>query len=164
MSKLIHDGNTKVYWLPAVADITGPTEAEIAAGDDLTPAIPSDGVATSPTRNNASISMLDSAFTPEQVGTWGVGITLKFTRDSEGRTDPAGDVAYALFAERGPGFLIISRFGVAEDFKIVEVYPAENHKPHALATAENEYQQFEVQLAVTDEPEFLAVVGGEVSA
>lgn len=163
MSRLVHDGNTKVHWLPAVANIAAPTLAEIAAGDDLTPAIPSDGVATTNNRNNASISMLNSAFTPEQVGTWGVGITLKFTRDNEGASDPAGDVAFALFEERGAGFLLISRFGDPTDGKVVEIYPAENHKAAPLATAENEYQQYEVQLAVTDDPDYLAVVG-EVSA
>lgn len=164
MGKLVHDGNTKVHFLPTVADIQAPTEVEITAGDDITPAIPSDGVNLTNTRNNASISMLDSAFTPEQVGTFGTSITLKFTRDDEGATDPAGDVAYALFAERGAGFLMISRFGDPEDGSVVEVYPVENHKPAPLATAENEYQQFEVQLAVTDEPAIAAVVGGEISA
>ena len=160
MDKLVHDGNVKVHYLPTVSDIAEPTEAEITAGDDLTPAIPSDGVATTNNRNNASISMLDSSFVPEQVGTWGTGITLKFARDRGGASDPAGDVAFALFSERGPGFLLISRFGDPVDGSVVEVYPVENHKPAPLATAENAYQQYEVQLAVTDEPNYLAVVGG----
>jgi hypothetical protein len=158
MGKLVHDGNTKVHFLPSVANVAAPTAAEITAGDDITGAIPSDGVNVTNTRNNASVSMLDSAFTPEQVGTWGAGITLKFTRDPDGASDPAGDVAFALFAERGPGFLVISRFGDPVAGSIVEVYPVENHKPSPLATAENEYQMFEVQLAVTDEPNYLAEV------
>lgn len=158
MGKRVHDGNTKIYWLPAVADIQEPSSVEITAGDELTAQVPSDGLNMTNSRNNASISMLDEAFTPEEPGTWGVGITLKFTRDDN------DDAAWDLFTARGTGFLLISRFGDPAAQSLVEVYPAKNHKPAPLATAENEYQQFEVQLAVTDEPAYNAVVDGELSA
>ena len=152
MGKLVHDGNTKVHWLPAVAVLAAPAVAEITAGDDLTPQIPSDGVNLTNTRNNASISMLDEAFTPEQVGTFGAAITLKFTRDD------ATDAAWDLFSHGASGFLLISRFGDPVATTDVEVYPAESHEPAPLATAENEFQQFEVQFAVTAQPSIRAVV------
>lgn len=152
MAKRVHDVNTKVYWLPAVTEIAAPTVAEIAAGTQLTAQIPSDGVNLTNTRNNASISMLDQAFTPERVGTFGAGITLKFTRDD------ATDAAFALFSHGVKGYLLISRFGAPIAASKVEVYPAESHDPAPLATAENELQQFEVQLAVTDRPSIRAVV------
>ena len=133
--------------------LAAPTAAEITAGTNLTAQIPSDGVNLTNTRNNASISMLDEAFTPEQVGTFGTSITLKFTRDNA-----ATDAAFALFEHGDAGFLLISRFGAAIAASKVEVYPVESHDPAPLATAENEYQQFEVQLAVTARPSIRAVV------
>lgn len=152
MGRLVHDGNTKVHWLPAVADKAAPTVAEITAGDDLTPQIPSDGLNLTNPRNNASISMLDEAFNAEQVGTFGTAITLKFARDD------SADTAWDLFSHKTSGFLLVSRFGAPEAASEVEVYPAESHDPAPLATAENEYQQYEVQLACTERPSIDAVV------
>lgn len=152
MSKVTHGRNTKVRWLPAVANIAAPSVAEIAAGTDLTPQIPSDGLQFNHTRNNASVSMLDDDFVPEDVGTYGTGITLKFVRDD---TD---DDAFDLFNHGEEGFLLISRFGAPAATKKVEVYPASSHEPAPLPTAENEYQQFEVQIAVTRKPNIRAVV------
>lgn len=156
--RLVHDGNTKVRWLPAVVDIEAPTVAEIAAGTDLTPQLPSDGLTVTPNRNKASQSMLDSSFVAEAVGNWSVGIVLKFQRDVTSITTGAGDAAYTLFDRGTDGFLLVSRFGAPAAGDQVEVYPAEAHQPIPLATAENAYQQFEVELAITDEPALKAVV------
>lgn len=153
MARITHE-DTKVYWLPAVTDLDAPTEAEITAGDELTSQIPVDGVTLNPTRNNAAQAMLGDAFVAELVGTWSQGITLTFVRDD---TD---DLARDTFTYRADGFLVISRFGDAEDGKAVEVYPAQSHEPADLATAENEFSKFEVQLAVTDAPAIRAIVGG----
>lgn len=158
MPRLVHEGNTKVRWLPAVANKQAPTAAEITAGTDLTPQLPSDGVNLNPNRNNASVSMLDSSFVPEAVGTWGVGITLTFTRQPTSITTGVGDAIWDLFDRGDTGFLLISRFGAPIAGDKVEVYPAESHAPIPLATAENAYQRFEVQLAVTDEPALKATV------
>jgi hypothetical protein len=152
MPRVTHE-NTRVYWLEAVANPNAPTVAEINAGTDLTDQIPVDGVAVNPTKNNASQAMLGDAFVAELVGTWGTGITLTFTRDD------TNDVARALFVYRADGFLVISRFGAANVAgRKVEVYPAQGHEPADLATAENEFSKFEVQLAVTDSPSLRATV------
>lgn len=153
MPRVTHE-DTKVFWLPVVADIEAPTELEITAGTNLTDQIPVDGVTLNPTRNNAAQAMLNDAFVAELVGTWSQGITLTFTRDD---TD---DVARALFTYRVAGFLLISRFGAPANGSDVEVYPAQGHEPADLATAENEFSKFEVQLAVTSAPALRAVVGG----
>lgn len=153
MARLVHDSNTKIYWAPAIANKAAPTVAEMTGATDVTPQVPSDGLATNPTRNNASQSMLDSSFVAEAVGTWSMGITLTFMRDD------GTDAAWDLFDYGTNGFLVISRFGGGETaLDEVEVYPAESHLPTPMATAENEYQKFEVQLAVTDDPALNAVV------
>lgn len=152
MSKLASEGKVKVRWLPAVASKAAPTVANIAAGTDLTPQLPTAGVGVTWNQNNASIAMLDEAFTAEQVGTQNASIELRFTRD-----DTTDDV-WDLFERGLTGFLLISRFGdpgVGDD---VEVYPCAAHDPVPLAPAENEFQQFRVLLAVHDAPELKAVV------
>lgn len=160
MPRVASEGKVKVYWLPTVSDKEAPTEAEITAGTNLTPQVPTAGLDITWTQNNASISMLDEAFTAEQVGTFGASISLTFTRDD----DEDEDTAWDLFERNLNGFLLISRFGIPEDGSRVEVYPASSHNPVPLAPAENEFQQFQVQLAVHDTPELKAIVGGEVSA
>jgi hypothetical protein len=151
MGRVTHE-DLKVFWLEACEDIEAPTSAEITAGTELTDQIPVDGVAVNPTGNNASQPMLGDAFVAEKVGTWGRGITLTFTRDD------TSDVARTLFTYRQAGFLLLARFGAPESGDDVEVYPAESHEPADLASAENEFSKFEVQLAVTDTPALRAVV------
>lgn len=153
MAKITH-GRTKVKWVTAIASIAAPTVAELTAGTDLTAFLPADGVQQNSTKNNASIAMLDDSFVSEAVGTWGEGITLKMVRHE----DDVDDDAWTLFTYRLVGFLVISRHGTFDATDKVEVYPAESHEPMMLPTAENEYQQFEVQLAVTSEPEHKATV------
>lgn len=152
MARTTHE-KARVFHLPAVADIEAPTEAEIAAGTELTDQVPVDGLAVNPTRNNAAQAMLGDAFVAEQVGTWGQGLTLTFTRDS------ANDVARDLFTYGADGFLLISRFEAGPVAgERVEVYPYEAHEPADLPTAENEYSKYEVQLAVTSAPGIRAEV------
>lgn len=153
MARLAAEGNVKVHWLPAVAAKAAPTTAEITAGTDLTPYLPTSGVGIDWTQNNASIDMLDESFTAEVIGTEGATITLTFIRD-----DTADD-AWDLFDRGTNGFLLVSRFGDPAATDIVEVYPVQSHRPVPLAPATNEFQQAQVSLAVSDTPELNAVVG-----
>jgi hypothetical protein len=153
MAKITH-GRTKAKWVAAIANKVAPTVAELTAGVDLTPGLPADGIQQNSTKNNASISMLDDSFVSEAVGTWGTGVTLKMVRHEE----DADDDYWNLFEYGADGFLVISRHGGFLATDKVEVYPAEAHEPQMLATAENEYQQFETQLAITDTPAAKATV------
>lgn len=151
MAKETHDP-TLVYWLPA-ATMAAPTVAEITAGTELTDQLVADGVDFGGgNRNNASQAMLGGAFVAEKPGTWGANGKLTFARDD------GVDAAWALFMDRPEGYILISRFGPAAATAKVEVYPVQAHKPSPMASAENEYQKFEVQFGVTSEPEYEAVV------
>lgn len=154
MAKVASEEKVKVYWLPTVASKAAPTVANIAAGTNLTPFVPTDGIDISPSQNNASISMIDSGFTAEQVGTYGYAITLTLTRDDVG----ADDDAWALFERGLRGYLLVSRFGAPVATSRVEVYPCEAHDPAPVAPAENDFQKMTVMLAVHDTPEIKAVV------
>lgn len=154
MSKKASEGNVKVYWLPTVASKTAPTVANIAAGTNITPFLPTTGVSVAYTQNNASLPMLDESFTVEQIGTESAAIELTFTRDSV----TADDDAWTLFTRGLEGNLLISRFGTPIAGSRVEVYPAAAHRAVPLPPAENELQQGKVQLAVRDTPELNAIV------
>lgn len=152
MADKTHEG-TKVVFAPAVANKAAPTAAEIAAGTDLSDRIVADGLATSPTKNNASQPMLGNPFVGERVGTHGSGMILTFKR-KVGEADPAWD----LFEYRTAGFLIIGRDGTLAATDDCEVYPVEAHEPAPMASAENDFQKFQVQFAVTEKPDLKAVV------
>lgn len=154
MSKKASEGNVKVYWLPTVASKAAPTVANIAAGTNLTPFLPTTGTDITWTQNNASLPMLDESFTVEQIGTESASITLTFTRDSV----TADDDAWELFDRGLEGYLLISRFGTPVATSRAEVYPVAAHRAVPLSPAENELQQATVQLAVRDTPELNAVV------
>jgi hypothetical protein len=154
MSKVTSEGKVKAYFLPSVADISAPTVAEITAGTNLTPQLPTAGLEISFTENNASVSMIDEGFTAEAVGTYGATAALTFTRDSVAGDDDA----WTLFERGLEGFLLISRFGTPAAASRVEVYPIESHNPTPLAPAENDFQKMRVTLAVNAEPDLKAVV------
>lgn len=154
MSKKASEGNVKVYWLPTVASKAAPTVANIAAGTNITPFLPTTGVDVAWTQNNASLPMLDESFTVEQIGTESASVTLTVTRDSV----TADDDAWTLFTRGLEGYLVISRFGAPVATSRVEVYPVAAHRAVPMAPAENELQQATVQLAVRDTPELNAVV------
>lgn len=152
MAKLSSEGNVKVFWLPTVASKAAPSVANIAAGTELTPFLPTAGVGIDWTQNNASIDMLDESFTAEVIGTEGATITLTFVRDD------AADDAWDLFVRGTNGYLLVSRFGAPVALDVVEVYPVQSHRPVPLTPATNEFQQARVSLAVHDAPELNAVV------
>lgn len=161
MARLASEGNVKLYKVPTVAIPAAPTMAEIEAGINLTPHVPTSGVDITWTQNNASLAMLDKSFVAEVVGTEGATITLNGVRNDE------TDTFFDAF-DRGENFyLIVSRFGdpvgpIAEPAapgSPLEVYPCQSHRPVPLTPAENEFQQAMCTLAVTDTPMLDAVVG-----
>ena len=158
MARLTSEGKVKAYYLPVVASKAAPTVAEITAGTNLTPQLPTDGLDISPTNNNASQAMLDDAFVAEEPGTFSYGATATFTRDPDTVTTGAGDDVWTLITRDLRGFLLISRFGAPVAGNKVEVYPIACHAPAPLAPAENAYQKFRVQFAVTAAPELNATV------
>lgn len=154
MAKLTSEGNVKVHYLPAVVDKDAPTLAEITAGTNLTPFLPTAGVGVDWTQNNSSTPMLDESFTSESVGTESAAIELTFVRHEL----DADDDAWNLFVRGTNAFLLIARKGVPVATDKVEVYPIQCHRPVPLPPAENEDQQAKVALAVNDTPSMNAVV------
>ena len=154
MSRLTSEGQVKVHKVPTIEDKEAPTTTEIDAGEDLTPFMPTTGVDIQWTQNNASLPMLDESFTVSAVGTEAAEITLTGVRDDE------SDDFWDAFTRGENFYLVVSRFGDPEAGSQVEVYPVQSHRPVPMAPAENEFQQAQVSLGVTDVPELNAEVSG----
>ena len=152
MARLASEGNVKVWKVPTVTDTAAPTVAEITAGTDLTPLVPTSGVDIQWTHNNASIAMLDESFVAEVVGTESATITLTGLRDD------TSDDFFDAFSRGDNFYLVVFRFGVSgaggdpASGDVCEVYPGQSHRPAPMPPAENEFQQAMVTIAVTDTP------------
>lgn len=153
MSRLVHEGNTKVYLALAVANKSAPTLAEIAAATNLTPFITKDGVTTPSNQNMVDAAGIDTVFDAQYVGSWGGPVSLTMFRDDDDETDSWELITYGL-----EGWIIVSRFGVPTTGSTVEVYPVQAHKPVMQQTATNEMQKFTAMFAVTDAPDDSATV------
>lgn len=146
MATTTHE-DTKAYWVTTISNLAAPTVAEINAGTDLSAFIPVSGINTGGTQNRASLPMLGNSKVAERLGTRSVSPTVTFTRHTTSGTD----TAWNLFTHKLAGHLVVSRFGgtVATGLR-VEVYKGEASEGQPMASADNEIQQFTVELALED--------------
>lgn len=158
MARYVHEGNTKVSWVPTIADISAPTVAELTAGTDLSTLLTKDGLSLPDSQNMVDSSTLADTFDAQRVGSWGGSITLTGFRDD------TNDTLWDLAVYGTEGYLVVRR-GLAYDTawaasQDVEVYPAEMHEPVPNATGANEEARFTLALAVTGQPNKRAAVAG----
>lgn len=154
MSTRPYENNFFVHYLPAVADISAPTVAEIAAGVDLTPGLVANGVAWNMTQNTVSTAML-TGFIRQNVGTEGAAATLTFIYDPD---TAAIDDIYNLFDTRGKnGFLLVAQVAPVA-LTPCEVYPGSFGRRKRVASAQDTDQQFTVMFACNADYDDDAVV------
>lgn len=160
MTDFSYDGNTRVMWVPTIADKTAPTVAQLAAGTLLSTSdgLTKDGLQLPTSQNFVDSGALSETFDAQDVGTEGGNITLKIKKSG---TVP--DAFWDLFAERGEvGFLVV-RYGLPNLTAVaagqeVQVYPAKAHSGVMDNTTGNARATFTVGMAVTSEPAKNAVV------
>lgn len=155
MSAYVHEGNTKVAWVPTIANIAAPTAAELTAGTDITEFLTKDGLKLPQSQNFADNSSLADTFDAQVVGSHGGNITLTIKRDN------GTDTAWNLFSWGEVGNLVVRRgedysgaFAAADK---LEVYPAMSHNPIPNDTAANTQATANVGMAVTSQPDLNAV-------
>jgi hypothetical protein len=158
MSRFVHEGYTKVAFVPTVADISEPTVAELGAGTELTELMPKDGLGINFSQNMVDNASLADTFDAQLVGSWGGSITLTGFRDNV----DADDDFWNLASHGTNGFLVVRR-GIADSTawtaaQTVEVYPVQLHQPFVGSTAANEQVRFTLAAAVTSEPNLSATV------
>jgi hypothetical protein len=107
MSRLIPNERTWVGFALAVADITAPKAAEVAAAIDLTCLIIS--LNASATGNTVPTPAFCSLFETSVPGTSTATFTADFYRDDD--TGTTGDAAWKALPRGTKGFFVISRFG-----------------------------------------------------
>ena len=156
MARYVHEGNTKVAWVPTITNIAAPTVAELGAGTELSELLTKDGLSLPDSQNMVDSSTLADTFDAQRVGSWGGSITLTGFRNQ------GADDLWDLAVYGTEGYLVVRR-GIAYDTawaaaQDVEVYPAEMHEPVPNATGANEEARFTLALAVTAQPNKRATV------
>jgi hypothetical protein len=87
MADLLGDGNVKVTFVLNIADISAPTEAELAAGVDLQTVITKDGLNISPEQASVDNTALASRDETEDAGTVRYSLELTVKRQEDDLDD-----------------------------------------------------------------------------
>ena len=156
MSRIVFEGNYKVFWVDAVADPAAPTVAELTAATDITTFVPKDGLRYGPSFTKVDASDISTEFDPMLQGSWSMDGGLDVQHDD------TNDTARELFAEHATaGVLVVLPYATgaspaADDTAFV--MPAEASIAVPKNTAKNALQTSEVSLAFSAEPNFSASV------
>lgn len=156
MARIVFEGNYKVYWATTITTKSTPLNTELTGGDDITAFVPKDGLRYGPGFNKVDASNISSAFDPEYQGSWSLDAGLTVQRDDTTNT------AIDLFTSHATaGYLVV--LPEASDSSPTNgdaafVIPAEASIAVPNNTAANALQTSEVDLAVTDDPDFFATV------
>jgi hypothetical protein len=159
MSDLISDGNTKVSWVPSIANLNAPTASELNAGSDWTARLTPDGLKTDPTTADVDTSSLASTFSTTAPGRRSYDVELTFKRGTLGTSD---DQPYATLLYNTSGNIVVRRglaYGTAYAAgQTVEVYPVAVSEPANVAPAANEVSKFTSTMKVVTDPATRATV------
>jgi hypothetical protein len=153
------DGNIRVSWVTAIASKASPTAAELTAGLILTSLMTGDGLAGwAPDTASVPNRKLDSTFNSADVGSISIeDPTLRFYKQV------TGDTVYTTLVKNAVGFVVIRRVlasGTAWSAGqlLMGVYPAKCAQRKWIDIEENTMDRWEVQMKITSEPAFDAVV------
>jgi hypothetical protein len=148
MADLLADGNIKVTWAPAIANIAAPTVAELTAGSavDLENVITLDGLdikGETASVDNTALASVDDTEEPGRVS-YNVELTVK-------RKDIlAEDKGWNTLTDRALGNLVVRRNVPAATAWAVgqpcEVYPSRCGRPIMEPPEKNSAQKFKVKL------------------
>lgn len=156
MSDLLDDGNTKVTFAPAIANIAAPTTTELNAGTALEPYITPSGLQIKASTATVDTSSLASTFTTQGAGRRSFAITVEFKRQTP------TDTAYNLLPYKTAGFLVVRRTTTSTTAwlsgQTVEVYPVITGEPELAPPAPNEVAKFTSSMMVGSDPNTRAVI------
>lgn len=151
MARVVFEEQYKIHFLPAVASIAAPTQAEITAGTDLTAFVPKDGVQIGTSNQRVKTDDISTTFDSEIMGSWGSNLAIKFFKDD------AADTAWTTLPRGTTGFIVIAPYGSTAATEVGFVFPIECGQRELPTSAANERQSFTVPMAVTDTPDLDAV-------
>lgn len=155
MSRLVFDGNYKVFWLDtSPADAAAPTVAELTAGTDITTFIPKDGFKPGGSNNRVSGGSLADLFMDESMGTWNSQLSVDYYMDDTTNT------AHDTFVQGATGAIaaIWDGKGATTGAKCYVWPDVEAGQSIPMNTAENTRQKSTAEFGVRKAPNFRAVV------
>ena len=146
------DGFIKASLVPAIADITAPTVAELNAGVSLECRLTPDGLTTSADTAEVDSSKLCSTSNSSIVGRRTFTAGVKYVRGDDEEAEAVQDAL--VYGARG--FLVVRRdLSAKVDWAVgqkVEVYPVQVRQPNPDAPAANALQAVDVPMSITSEP------------
>lgn len=158
MADIPVDGNTRVAWVPAIANKAAPTVAELNAGILLQSVITADGlVGFEPETADVDTTSLASTFNTLTIGRDTFSGTMLRLKKQDGT-----DTAYNTLVRGATGHVVIRR-DIAESTawtasQKVEVYPVICGQARRLAPEANTVGRYEVPTKISAAPELRATV------
>lgn len=158
MADMLFDGNTRVTYVPSIANSAAPTTTELNAGTDLSCLVMSDGLDISTDESAVSAPKLCEDYDAEQPGRAKTTIKLTMAR----KDTPAEDIAWTTLQRGLAGFLVVRR-GITYSSAWAtgqkpEVYPVKFGQRQPVKGEPNSIEKFMSQPFVTAKPTLDAVV------
>jgi hypothetical protein len=153
MADVFADGNTRVAFLPACANLAAPTVSELNGGTLLQSFITADGLmGFEATTAEVETTSLASTFDTKTIGRdsfSGTGLRLK-------KQTYGSDTVFSLLIRGTSGFIAIRR-GITESTawassQALEVYPVTCGQRKMLPPEANSVQKYEVPTPITSAP------------
>lgn len=143
---LLGDGNVKVTFCLAIANVSSPTAAELNAGVDLQEYITKDGLGIAPEQAAVDNTALASRDETEDAGSVKYGIELTVKR----KEIDAEDVGWNTLIDRQLGYLAVRR-NLAHEIawaagQPAEIYPIRCGRPNMQQPELNTPQKFTSKL------------------
>ena len=152
------DGNTRVYYVPTIANQAAPTTTELNAGTRLDTLMTPDGlVGFEPDTGDVDNSKLSSTFNTATAGRVSLSGTLVRLIKQTGT-----DTVYNLLTYGTNGYIVVRRDIAAStawaSTQAVETYPIQCGEIRNLPPEGNAVHKYEVPTKVTAQPNYRAAV------
>lgn len=153
MSYFIRKSKTKVYFLPTIANVSAPTQAELTAGTMLATSALADIAGFNSKSNFVDVPNFASLQTPKIPGEkTSDDSSLTFYEDSS--TNPIA----TLLAQDTTGYILFANYGATTATSKVNVFPVQVASNTPQYSSGNEAAKFVVDFAITAVPTFGATM------
>ncbi len=163
MTDSLADGNTRVVFVPTIANLAAPTVTEIAAGTPVSPRMTADGlVGFEASTAEVDNSGIEDTYDTKTIGRGSLSGTLIRLKKQKITTPPTPDEVYELLVRGTEGYIVVRRDIPAEDAfaaaQAVEIYPGICGETRLLPPEPNSVRKYEVPWTVSSQPEPRATV------
>lgn len=159
MADVFADGNTRVAFVPSIANIALPTAAELNAGTLLQSVMTADGLVGFEAKTiEIDTTALASTFDTKSIGRDSFsGTMLRLKKQTYG-----SDTVYSTLTRGTAGYVVIRR-GILETTawatsQAIEVYPIVCGQIGYMPPAANSIQKYEITTPITSAPNLRAAV------